>query len=316
LVEEVRARINRIETDGIFGSAQLEEFIEDNSFAVFPLIHHTERPDKTSAHLLEGGIAIIVDGTPDSLLLPVTFWQFLHSPDDYYERVYTTLIIRGLRFIAMITALTLPSFYIAITTFHHEMIPTAILQTIITSRRGVPYPALVEALLMEFVLEVIREAGVRLPRNVGQAVSIVGALVLGQAAIQAKLAGPVMVVVVALTAIANFTIPAYRAALSIRYLRFGLMLFSGTLGMFGFVSGLFLLLVHLTSLRSFGTPFLAPLAPAIPSDFKDSQIRLPVWMMNRRPRSFGAKDPVRQQADLRPGPQQKHGEPKGGEKDA
>ena len=134
--------------------------------------------------------------------------------------------------------------------------------------------------------------------------------------IQAKLAGPVIVTVVALTAVANFTIPAYSAALSIRYLRFGLMLFSGTLGMFGFVSGLFLLLVHLASLRSFGTPFLAPIAPAIPSDFKDSQIRLPIWLMSLRPRTFGAKDLVRQQAGLRPGPEQKDGELKGGEKHA
>lgn len=316
LVEEIRSRINRIETDSILAANMLEEFIEDSPWAIIPQINNTERPDKAAAHLLEGGAAIIVDGTPVVVLLPTTFWQFLHSPDDYYERVYTTFLIRLLRLVALVTALTLPSFYVAITSYHHEMIPQGVLEVIIASRRGVPFPVLVEAFIMEFILEIIREAGVRLPRGVGQAISIVGALVLGQAAIQSKLASPITVTVVSLTAVSNFAIPSFSAALTIRFMRFGLMIVSGAFGIFGFISVIFVILVHLCSLRSFGMPFLAPLAPLIPADLKDSQIRLPMWLMSRRPKMFGAKDQTRQKSGLKPGPYQKDGEPRGEDKDA
>ncbi|MBA1335731.1 MAG: Nutrient germinant receptor inner membrane subunit A (GerKA/GerAA/GerBA) [Firmicutes bacterium] len=316
LVEEIRSRINRIETDSILETNMLEEFIEDSPWSIIPQIRNTERPDKTAAHLLEGGAAIIVDGTPVVLLLPTTFWQFLHSPDDHYERVYTTFLLRALRLLALVTALTLPSFYIAITSYHHEMIPQGVLEVIIASRRGVPFPVLVEAFIMEFILEIIREAGVRLPRNVGQAISIVGALVLGQAAIQSKLASPITVTVVSLTAVSNFAIPSFSAALTIRFMRFGLMIVSGTFGIFGFISVIFVIMVHLCSLRSFGVPFLAPLTPLIPADLRDSQVRLPMWLLSRRPKTFGPKDQTRQKSGLKPGPYQKDGQPKGEDKDA
>jgi spore germination protein KA len=312
LVEEVKKRINRIETDAILATTMIEEFIEDNSWAILPQVMHTERPDKSAAHLLEGGIGVLVDGTPLILLMPVTFWQFLYSPEDYYERIYTTFLLRNLRLISVIAALTMPSFYIAICSFHQEMIPIGLLQVIVAGRRDIPFPILIEVFVMEFILEVIREAGVRLPRNVGQAISIVGALVLGQAAIMAKLASPATVTVVALTAIANFTIPSFSAALSMRFLRFGLMITSGIWGMFGFITAVFIFLVHLCSLRSFGIPYMAPLAPFIPADFKDTQVRMPVWMMDKRPKMFGSKDPVRQKAGLKPGPKQKDDKSTGG----
>jgi spore germination protein KA len=314
LVDEVKKRIHRIETDSILATTEIEEFIEDSSWAILPQVMHTERPDKSAAHLLEGGVAVLVDGTPLVLLMPVTFWQFLYSPEDYYERVYTSFLLRNLRLLSLIAALTMPSFYIAVCSFHQEMIPIGLLQVIVAGRRDIPFPILIEVFVMEFILEVIREAGVRLPRNVGQAISIVGALVLGQAAIQAKLASPATVTVVALTAIANFTIPSFSAALSMRFLRFGLIIVSGTFGVFGFLTAVFIFLTHLCSLRSFGTPYMAPLAPAIPADFKDSQIRMPVWMMSKRPRAFGSKDPVRQKADLKPGPKQKNDQSTGGKK--
>ncbi|OGO84338.1 MAG: hypothetical protein A2Y24_06940 [Clostridiales bacterium GWE2_32_10] len=301
LVEEVRSRLNRIETDSIIGSHMIEEFIEDSSFAMVPQIIHTERPDKAVAHILEGGVIILVDGTPMVLMLPIVFWQFLYSPEDYNERLYTSFLLRSLRFVSLFIALTLPSFYIAVSSFHHEMIPIGLLQVIVSGRRDVPFPVLVEVIIMELILEVIREAGVRLPRNVGQAISIVGALVLGQAAIQAKLASPATVTVVAITAIANFTIPSFSAGLSIRVFRFVLMLASGLHGILGFTAILFVILVHLCSLRSFGVPFLAPFAPLIPGDLKDSQVRLPIWAMNRRPQTFGAINSVRQKPGLKPG---------------
>jgi len=301
LVEEVRNRLNRIKTDSIIGTGMIEEFIEDSSSAILPQIIHTERPDKTTAHLLSGGVVILVDGTPLVLLLPIVFWQFLTSPEDYNERVYASFVIRSLRFVSLIIALVLPSFYIAVTSFHHEMIPFGLLQVIVSGRRDVPFPVLIEVILMELILELIREAGARLPRNVGQAISIVGALVLGQAAIQAKLASPATVTVVAITAIANFTIPTFSAALSIRSLRFILMIASGLYGILGFIATLFVMLVHLCSLRSFGVPYLAPLAPLIPGDLKDTIIRAPIWAMNKRPQIFGAINSVRQKQGLKPG---------------
>jgi len=312
LVGEVRKRMGRIETDSVLSTSAIEEFIEDSTFAVLPLMLQTERPDKAAAHLLEGGVSILVDGSPLVILLPVTFWQFLYSPEDYNERVYTNFLFRTLRLVSIVMAFSLPSFYIAVSTFHHEMIPIGLLEVFVSGRRNIPFPIMIEVIIMELILEIIREAGVRLPRNVGQAISIVGALVLGQAAIQAKLASPATVTVVAMTAIANFTIPSFSAALAIRYMRFVLLIISGLLGVFGFITAIFILLIHLCSLRSFGTPFMAPFAPAIPADFKDSQIRMPVWMMSKRPKMFGAKDQVRQKANLKPGVKQNDTTPKGG----
>ena len=313
LLDEVRKRLSRIQTDSVLSTTTIEEFIEDNSFSVLPLMLHTERPDKTAASILEGGVAILVDGTPLVLLLPITFWQFLYSPEDYYERVYTSFLLRSLRLISLIISLSLPSFYVAVCTFHPEMIPIGLLEVIVNGRLNTPFPILIEVLLMEFILEIIREAGVRLPRNVGQAISIVGGLVLGQAAIQAKLASPATVTIVAITAVANFTIPTFSTALSMRYLRFIMLIVSGFLGIFGFISALYILLIHLCSLRSFGIPFMAPFAPAIPADFKDSLIRMPVWMMSKRPKTFGPKNEARQAPDLKPKPPQDEQAPKGGQ---
>lgn len=278
----------------------LYEFIEDSPWALFPQGQRTERTDRAAAHLLEGGIAIMVDGTPFVYMVPYTFFQFLSTQEDHYERVYISFFLRSLRMTALIFSLVLPSFYIAITTFHQEMIPTSILQTISTARRGVPYPALVEAMVMELVIEFVREAGVRLPRNVGPAISIVGALVLGQAAIQSKLASSIMVVVVASTAVASFTLPSFSTAISIRVLRFPLMFASAFLGLFGLATGLFLIVVHAAGLRSFGVPFLAPVAPFYGSDLKDSQIRFPSWFQSTRTRLYRSPDPVRQEDNLKP----------------
>lgn len=314
LVEEVKTRLSRIETDSIIGATMIEEFIEDSSFALLPQIIHTERPDKIAAHILEGGVAILIDGTPMVLMLPIVFWQLLYSPEDYNERVYTSFFLRSLRLAALIVALTLPSFYIAVSSFHHEMIPIGLLQVIVAGRRDIPFPILIEVIVMELILEIIREAGVRLPQTVGQAISIVGALVLGQAAISAKLASPATVTVVAITAIANFSIPSFSGALSIRYLRFGIMIASGIFGIYGFMAIIFVILAHLCSLRSFGVPFLAPFAPLIPGDLKDTQIRMPVWTMSRRPKLFGAADAVRQKSNLKPGSKQNNKKTTSGEK--
>ena len=302
LVAEVISRISRIEIDGILESGYLEEFIEDSPYSPFPQVLHTERPDKVAAALLEGRVAILTDGTHIALVVPASFITFIQSPEDYYERFYLSTAIRWVRYTGLIMSLVLPSLYIAITTFHQEMIPTRLLISLAASREGLPFPALVEALLMEFTFEALREAGIRLPRAVGQAVSIVGALVIGQAAIQANIVSPLMVIVVAVTGIASFMNPAFNIALTMRLLRFPMMLLAGTLGLFGVMAGILAILIHLAGLRSFGIPYTASMSPLHLSDMKDVAIRAPWWAMGRRPAEISSKNRRRQSPELKPSP--------------
>ncbi len=300
IVAEVKERIKRIKVDNIIDSGLLQEFIMDEEITVFPLIQTTERPDKTAASLLEGRVALIVDTTPMTLLVPATFITFLQAAEDSYNEAFYATFIRLLRFVALNIALLLPALYIAITTYHQEMLPAKLLNSIAEARSGVPFPAFVEAILMELTFELLREAGTRLPKNVGQAVSTVGGLVIGQAAVQAGVVSSAMVVVVALTAVASFTIPNISASFSIRILRFSLMILAAIMGAPGIMLGLMFILFHLCGLRSFGVPYLSPFAPLSPSDLKDTFIRVPWWAMITRPRLFGAKEPVRQETDNGP----------------
>ena len=283
LVAETKRRLGRIDIDGVLESGYLEEFIEDNSYSPFPQILHTERPDRVVASLLEGRIAILTDGTPFALIAPAEFTTFMKSPEDYYERYILGTAILWLRYIALVMSLLLPSLYIAITTFHQEMIPTKLLISIAESRQGVPFPALVEALAMEFIFEFIREAGLRLPRAVGQAVSIVGGLVIGQSAVQAGIVSPLMIIVVAVTGMASFITPSYNIGVSLRLLRFPMMLLGGTLGLFGIMTGILAIIIHMAGLRTFDVPYLASMAPLHMSDLKDVLIRAPWWAMDNRP---------------------------------
>lgn len=300
IVAEVKERLKRIKVDGILESGYIEEFIEDAPLSIFPTVNSTERPDKVAGGLLEGQVAILVDTTPFVLLLPVTFPQMLQASEDYYLRWPFATFIRLIRFGALNSALLLPAFYIAIVTYHQEMLPTPLLISIAAAREGVPFPAFVEAILMEGTFEVLREAGVRLPKTIGQAVSIVGALVIGEAAVTAGLVSPAMVIVVALTAIASFTLPSYSGSFSIRILRFTLMVLAAFLGLFGIMTGLLAILVHLCALRSFGIPYISPLAPTSLRDLKDMFFRAPWWSMFVRPRTYGYKDPARQKYGQKP----------------
>lgn len=313
LVNEVKQRLGRIEIDGILESAYLEEFIEDEPYSIFPQINTTERPDRMCACLLEGRVGILIDNTPICLIVPATFPQFLHSPEDYYNRFPYATFTRILRFITVNIALLLPSAYIAVLTFHQEMLPTPLLISIAGQREGVPFPAFFEALMMELVFEFLREAGVRLPRPIGQAVSIVGALVIGQAAVSAGLVSSAMVMVVSLTAIASFTIPTISGSYAIRILRFPIMFLAASFGLFGVMVGLMAILIHVCTLRSFGVPYITPLAPLSFSDLKDSFIRMPWWAMIRRPRFLGVSDRKRQKLNQKPGPSQNKNKQKGGE---
>lgn len=302
LIKETKERLQRIDIDGILESGYLEELIEDNPRSPFPQILHTERPDKVAAALLQGRIAILTDGTPFVLIVPAEFVSFLTSPEDYYERYFLGTAIRWVRVLAFTISLILPSLYIAITTFHQEMIPTRLLIGITAYRQGLPFPTLLEALLMELTFEILREAGVRLPRSIGQAVSIVGALVIGQSAVQAGFVSPLMVIIVAFTGIASFTFPAYNMGVTIRLLRFPLMLMAGFLGLFGVMIGIIMISIHMAGLRSVGVPYMAPLAPLHVSDLKDVLIRAPWWAMDKRPTEVGKVNPRRQAPGLKPSP--------------
>jgi spore germination protein len=302
LVQEVMSRLDRIKIDAILESGYIEELIEDSPWSLFPQIQNTERPDTVAANLLEGRVAIIVDGTPFVLILPATFWQFLQASEDYYNRFHISIFLRLLRIIFVFLAISMPSLYVAVTTYHQEMIPTNLLFSIAASREAIPFPAFVEALIMELSFEALREAGVRLPKIVGQAVSILGALVVGQAAVQAGIVSAPMVIVVSITGIASFTIPRYNMQIALRLLRFPLMFLAGMFGLFGIVLGILIILTHLCKLRSFGIPYFWPGAPMSFKALKDVFIRVPWWAMNRRPNQLVKDDQVRQSDHLQPSP--------------
>ena len=302
IVEEVKRRVQRIDVDAVIDSAMFEELIEDDPYSPFPQVIATERPDIVAANLLEGRLAIIVDGSPFALIVPVTLWSLLQASEDYYERFYIGSFLRILRYALSFLALVGPALYVAVTTFHQEMLPTALLLTVAATREGIPFPSVVEALMMELMFEALREAGVRLPRNVGQAVSIVGALVIGQAAVQAGLVSAPMVIIVAITGIASFSFPRFNLGISVRLLRFPMVLLASTLGLYGIVIGLLIILIHVAGLRSFGVPYTSPVAPFIVQGFRDVIFRPPLWLRGSRSSLLGYLNPRRQGERIKAGP--------------
>ncbi|HZH61587.1 MAG TPA: spore germination protein [Metabacillus sp.] len=302
LIEETKNRLSRIEIDGILESGMIEEFIEDNPYSPFPQVLETERPDVVTSNLLEGRVAILVDGTPFSIVVPTTLYSLLQSAEDYYGRFLIGTAIRWLRYLFLLISLLLPSLYVAVITYHHEMVPTTLLISMAASREQVPFPALVEVFIMEITFEALREAGLRLPKQVGAAVSIVGALVIGEAAVSAGIVSAPMVMVVAITGIASFTIPRYSAAIAIRMLRFPMILLAGTLGLLGIMLGVIAIIVHLCTLRSFGVPYLSPMAPMKFRDMKDVLIRAPWWKLKTRPHLTGEYNKYRQSTGQKPDP--------------
>ncbi|MFP3888273.1 spore germination protein [Priestia filamentosa] len=306
VIEEIRQRLHKIDIDSILESGYIQQLIEDQTITTFPTIYDTERPDIVAGNLLEGRIAIFVDGTPFVLIAPAVFIQFFQSPEDYYVRFDISTSIRFLRVVMFLISLIAPAAYVAVTTFHQEMVPTQLIVAIAAQREAVPFPAFVEALLMEVTFEILREAGIRLPKAIGSAVSIVGALVIGQAAVQASIVSPAMVIIVSITAIANFATPSFAMAISIRLIRFLFMICAAVFGFYGIILALLMMVVHLCSLRSFGIPYMAPLAPFIPSNNEDTVVRLPWWTLRKRPRLISANT-RREGTNQRPNPPSSRG---------
>ncbi|WP_251554059.1 spore germination protein [Neobacillus muris] len=289
--QEVKSRIEKIEIDGILESLYVEEMIEDpNGYTPFPTIFNSERPDRITAGLLEGRIAILVDGTPAALLVPATIGLFLTSNEDYYQRYDFGSFMKMLRAFAYLLSFVLPGFYVSILTYHQEMIPTPLLIALTGQREGVPYGVAVEIVLMELTFEILREASLRLPKTIGAAVSIVGGLVLGQAAVEAGLVGQATVIVVSFTAICAFTTPSYNLAIAARILRFAVIFLCAILGIFGLFFCLIVLFTHLNKLRSFGSPFLSPFVPYHKKSWMDFFFRHPWWSMETRPNEIAGSN--------------------------
>jgi spore germination protein KA len=283
LVEEVRKRLNGINVDYIFDSGELEQYIEDSSINLSPQILATERPDRVSAMLSEGRVAIILSGSPFVLVVPIVFSDLMSSPEDSYIRFPFANLLRIIRYLGGFAALLLPGLYIAITNFHQEMIPTDLLFAIEAAREKVPFPSVIEILMMEISFELIREAGIRVPGPIGPTLGIIGALILGQAAVAANIVSPILIIIVAVTGIGSFAIPNFSLGFSFRMLRFVYIFLGAIAGLLGITVGVFLHLLSLVSVKSFGVPFTSPFAPVIGFNRVRKFFKPPIWMMEKRP---------------------------------
>ncbi|CAI8756893.1 MULTISPECIES: spore germination protein [Bacillus] len=294
LVEEVKKRIEKIDIDDVLESGFVEQLIEDNYLSPFPQVQSTERLDRVMSALMEGRVAILLDGTPFVLIVPVTFSMLLQSPEDYYERWLPSSLIRIMRIGAAMISLLGPALYISFISFHPGLIPSELAISITGTRVGVPFPSLIEALIMEVAIEILREAGLRLPKPIGPAMGIVGGIIIGEAAVQAGIVSPIMVIVVAVTAISSFAIPQYSAGISLRMLRFVAMFCAATFGLYGVIMFFLMLASHAVKLKSFGVPYASPAVPYRLRDWKDFIVRMPIQMMKKRPKLLKTDDSTRQ----------------------
>ncbi len=312
LVDEVKTRLSDIHIDRILDAGYVEQFIEDNPRSPFPQVQNTERPDKAVGNILEGRVAILVEGSPFALIVPAIFNQFYHTSEDYNERWMITSALRLIRFMALIFSLTFSSFYITVLSYHPEMIPAKFVVAASSGRAGVPFPVVVEVFLMEVAMEILREATVRMPQQVGGALSIVGVLVIGQAAVMAGFVSPITVVMIAMSTIGSFATPSYNAATAFRMLRFPLIFLSGAFGLLGLATGLIFVINHMLSLRSFGIPYMAPVSPGNYQSFKDTLIRAPLRWLTERPAQLHPQDGRRLDSGIKNGSSNIHQKSKGG----
>ncbi len=290
IVGEVKKRISGIITDSVLSVGIIEENIIEDIYSPFPQIIYTERPDKFCANVVEGRVGVIIDGFPVTYIVPGTFGTFLQAPEDYSENFIVGSVTRFLRFTLIFITLLLPGFYVAVTSFHHEMIPTALALAIAASKEGVPFPSFVEVVFMLIAFEVLVEAGLRLPKAIGQAVSIVGALVVGQSAVEARLVSPAIVVVIAITAISSFAMVNQDFSNALRIWRFIFVLLSSAIGLFGLSLGGIILLNHLSKMEVYGVPYLSPFVGEDNKNMSDSLFRLPFFTQHKRPLGLKTKN--------------------------
>lgn len=286
ILQEVENRINQIDIDVILDSGYIDQLLENKWLSPFPQLQMTERPDKASSALLEGRVVIVIDNTPFVVMVPATLNVFFQAAEDYYDRWEIMSFIRLIRYCAGFLAVALPGLYIALTVFHPSMIPTNLALKIAETRQNIPFPAVGEILIMELAFELLREAGIRLPSPVSSTIGIVGGIIIGQAAVEAGIVSPSVVIVSALTGICTFVIPNIALVSGLRLTKYIVLLFSSLLGLYGFWLALILMLIHMASLKSFHIPFLYPFCSASINDYndlEDSIFRLPLWFMKKRP---------------------------------
>ena len=286
LLAEIKERIGKVPIDSVLDSGIVEQLTADTWYSPFPQFQTTERPDRAAAAVLEGRILLLCDNTPVSLLLPTTMNSLLQTGDDYYGHFEIASLLRCLRYLAVFLAFSLPGLYLAVTGYHPQILPTNLILSMAQARRGVPFPAMIEVLLLEISFELMREAGLRMPGPIGDMIGIVGGLIIGQAAVTANLISPIIVIIDALTALGSFSIPNEELSEAFRLLKYGMIFLCGFFGLYGFVVGWLLLLIHLAGLRSFGIPYLMPFA-AVGKDgisrWTDGLLRAPMRRLNRRP---------------------------------
>ncbi len=291
ILSDIRNRISAINIDSVQEIGAIEQLIEKYPYTIFPQALTTERPDRVVGNLVDGRIAILLDGTPFGIIVPAIFSDFFQAVEDYYERTLISSFIRLLRIASVLIVVSLPSIYLIFIRYNAELIPIKILIPIIQSRKGIPFPPLLEIFSMEMIIEFLREGGLRLPSKIGQTLSVVGGFIIGSAAISAKIVSPATIVVVGIAAIGTFVVPNYEMALSIRLIRFPILIISDLLGSLGLIAAMYIIMVHLYSLDSFGVPYCFNNKY---TDLKDILVRASLWKMNKRPESIPNNNPIRQ----------------------
>lgn len=286
LLEKIESRLNCFEIDSIFDSGMLVHLLEEKWYSPFPQVQTTERPDKAASAISEGRVVMVVDNSPEVIILPCTLNSFFQASDDYYNRFGVATFARFLRYIAAFITVLLPGLYVAITCYYPQILPTEFLLAIVGARNDVTFPIVVEVLLMELLFELLREAGIRLPGQMGNTIGVVGGLIVGQAAVDAALVSTIVVIVVALTAIASFAIPNEEFSSTFRLLKFFMIFLGAVWGLYGIMLGTLVLLIHLTSMESFGVPYLMPaVAGSVDRgvEYQDFVLRKPIFTMKERP---------------------------------
>ncbi len=285
VLEELQKRLSKINIEAVLESSYIEELIEDDNYSPFPQVENTQRPDAAASAIYEGRVVIGVDNTPQVLMVPAIMTVFMQSSEDYYERWLSACMIRIVRYLALPITILLPALYVAITTFHPNMLPTGLALYVAASRAKVPFPAWFEASLIEITMELIREAGMRIVGPIGSTIGIVGGLVIGQAAVEAGLISPLVIIIVALTTISSFAIPSFNFSTSLRMLRFVFIILAATLGLFGVSLGICILLTHLCALKSMGVPYMTPFSSFVENkpDLMDTIIRHRIKNMVHKP---------------------------------
>lgn len=273
LIQEIKEKLQKINIDGILDCAYLKDYLHEES-TIFPTILTTEKPDLASMALLEGKVVILCDNSPYSLILPCFFIDLFHTPDDYYQKPINISFIRIIRLLAFLISILIPAYYIAITTHNHDAITTDLLLNFLSQRLTVPFPALIEALLMTVSFEILRESDMRMASTMGTAVSILGGLVLGDAAVSAGIISPIMIIVIAISAISGLVFTSIELSSAIRYFRILLMILASLFGIYGIFLGSLFLIIKLSSMHSFHKPYLAPFSPLILSEQEDAFIRM------------------------------------------